>query len=347
MTKRIISIAVCALLVVLGCVCAFAAEEPKVTADTICYISFQTGNNEYDGMTADTPKKQLLTTEDNAAMGVLKDGGTMIAVGKLWIGGEYVMPELGSTLKITSNDGKKDYRNPIPFENPSCAMKMASGATLTLQQDTIIDDIILFQENAMNTIKVTNNSTLLIGDKIECMNNINSINPCYMAIEVEKGSTVILNGGIFENVSGEGTIINNGATIQSEAAAVTTAPAETTVTSAAEVTTAPAETTTVVVSDTTVEVTTAEPIATSGEESVATDDTVSEVVATTEEVGEATVAATTAEENVTTPAAEIGEPAIAPAPTEGGSNVGLIIGIVAAVLVVIAVVVVIVVKKKK
>ena len=347
MTKRIISIAVAVMLVVLGSVCAFAAEEPKVTADTICYISFQTGNNDYDGVTPDTPKKQLLTTEDNAAMGVLKDGGTLIAVGKLYIGGDYTMPELGSTLKITSNDGKTNYKNGIPFENPSCAMKMKAAATLTLQSDVIIDDIILFQESTMNTIKVTNNSTLVIGDKIECMSNINALNPCYMAIDVEKGSTVILNGGTFEQVTGEGTIINNGATIQSESAEATSAPEETT--KAPEATT---EATTA--ADKPVDGTTAAPddkdVTTAPEDTTVASESTDATAAESKEETKATTKEETkaTEDKAADTAASTEASTSAPAAAEeGGVNVGLIIGIVAAVIVVAVVVIVIVTKKKK
>ena len=131
MTKRILAIAMAAMLVILGSISAFAATEPTVTSSTICYLSYQTGKNDYDGQTADTPKRQFLGLEDSGCIGVLADGGTLIGVGKVWIGGDYVMPELGSTLKITSNDGKANYKNAIPFENPSCAMKMATNATLT------------------------------------------------------------------------------------------------------------------------------------------------------------------------------------------------------------------------
>ena len=146
MAKRIIAIAMTALLVILGSISAFAATEPTVTSDTICYISFQTGKNDYDGQTVDTAKKQFLTIEDNGCVGVLANGGTLIVCGKAYIGGDYVMPELGSTLKITSSDGKTNYKIALPPENPACAFKMAFGATLTLQQDTIFDDIILFEE---------------------------------------------------------------------------------------------------------------------------------------------------------------------------------------------------------
>lgn len=350
MTKRIIAIAMAAMLVILGSISAFAATEPKVTSDAICYISFQTGNNDYDGQSVDTPKKQFLSLEDAGCISVLADGGTLIAVGKAYIGGDYIMPELGSTLKITSNDGKANYKNGMPFENPACAMKMRSGVTLTLQQDTIIDDIILFQESAMNTIIVANNSTLVIGDKVECMSNIAAANPCYMAIEVEKGSTVILNGGTFEQVTGDGTIVNNGATIVGEK---TDAPvtSETTKATEAPVTSEPAKTTT--------PAKTSEPAATSGKEptdatasAASTDAVVTEDTASTTAATEKTTAkesASTTEKKETAPASSaVTTAATEPAPaSEGGLGTGAIIGIVAAVVVVIAVVALIIVKKKK
>lgn len=350
MTKRIIAIAMAAMLVILGSISAFAATEPKVTSDAICYISFQTGNNDYDGQSVDTPKKQFLSLEDAGCISVLADGGTLIAVGKAYIGGDYIMPELGSTLKITSNDGKANYKNGMPFENPACAMKMRSGVTLTLQQDTIIDDIILFQESAMNTIIVANNSTLVIGDKVECMSNIAAANPCYMAIEVEKGSTVILNGGTFEQVTGDGTIVNNGATIVGEK---TDAPvtSETTKATEAPVTSEPAKTTT--------PAKTSEPAVTSGKEptdttapAASTDAVVTEDTASTTAATEKTTAkesASTTEKKETAPASSaVTTAATEPAPaSEDGLGTGAIIGIVAAVVVVIAVVALIIVKKKK
>ena len=72
-----------ALLVILGSISAFAATEPTVTSDTICYISFQTGKNDYDGQTVDTAKKQFLTIEDNGCIGVLANGGTLIVCGTM------------------------------------------------------------------------------------------------------------------------------------------------------------------------------------------------------------------------------------------------------------------------
>lgn len=351
MTKRIIAVAIAVLLVLLCSIGAFAATEPTVTSDTICYISYQTGNNDYDGQTVDTAKKQFLTLDDAGCVSVLADGGTLIVVGKAFIGGEYTMPELGSTLKITSNDGKANYQNGMPFENPVCAMKMASGVTLTLQQDTIIDDMILFQEGAMNTIAITNNSTLVIGDKINCMTNIMASNPCYMAISVEEGSTVILNGGTFEQVTGDGTIINNGATILSEQATGEPATSESTE-ATTEATTAATTSGAVVVTDLPAVSTDDEPVATT--DVVATEDTTSAETTEDSEQTDDTTAESKVEstEDTTTDNAE-GETAPVTVPTtdtpaaSSGLSTGAIIGIVAAVVVVIAVVAVILAKKKK
>lgn len=351
MTKKIIAVAISALLVLLCSIGAFAATEPTVTSDTICYISYQTGNNDYDGQTVDTAKRQFLTLDDAGCIGVLANGGTLYVVGKAYIGGEYTMPELGSTLKITSNDGKANYQNSMPFENPVCAFKMASGVTLTLQQDTIFDDIILFQEQKMNTIAITNNSTLVIGDKVNCMTNIANADPCYMAISVEAGSTAILNGGTFQQVTGEGTIINNGATILSEQEAEATT-AETTDTTAPEVTTA--ETTTapavtsgaVVVPDLTTESTDASTDAAATEDTtIASTEESKKPVDTTEETESKTVDTTAEDKNEETAPATV--PATVEPKNNGGLGTGAIIGIVAAVVVVIAVVAVILVKKKK
>ena len=82
MTKRILAITMAAMLVILGSIIALAATEPTVTSNTICYISYQAGNNDYDGQTVDTAKRQFLDLESDGCIGVLADGGTLIVCGK-------------------------------------------------------------------------------------------------------------------------------------------------------------------------------------------------------------------------------------------------------------------------
>ena len=186
----------------------FAAEEPKLTCNSVGYVDFTNGNNSNDGLTAATAKKQLMALDANGIVSLMKDGGTMVVSGKLYIAGDYKMPKLGSTLYITSNDGTTDYKNPEPATNPACALKMSQGSNMTLYQDTIIDDIILFQETKdSNTIAIAGNSTLVIGDKVVCMDSPYSGEPCYMSLYAEKGSTLIVKAGTYQKITGDGEII--------------------------------------------------------------------------------------------------------------------------------------------
>jgi|GEM_PF-3246113 len=344
--KKILVLALTVLLAVSAlALTAFAAEEPVLTNDTKCYIGFNVGNNDYSGLTPDEAKKQLLFFEDNGAVSVLKDGGTMVAVGKLFIGGDYTLPELGSTLKITSNDGTTDYKNMVPIDNPYCAMKMAKGATLTLTSDVIVDDIILFQEHVVTTtFAVTNNSTLMINDNVISLGSMLSAEPMYMSIYVEAGSTAIVKGGTWQSITGEGEIvIADGVTVieSGEAAETTAVPAETTAApvagteAPAETTAAPAETTEAV----------------DGTEDPASTDAVP--VETTAVESDSDEQESTAEGTDNTTASAETKATSADGEGNGdGNNSGpskgtlIVVGVVVAV-VVVAAVVVIVIKKKK
>ncbi len=186
-----------------------AAEEPSLSSNSKAYIDFANGDNENNGTSASSAKKTL-----SSAISLLQSGGTIVASGKLYVGANYTVPAVNNTHLITSNDGSENYKNFEPKTNPACALKMASGVTLTFANDTIIDDIILFQETAYNnTIKITNNSTLVIGENVDCIGSFQAVKPCYMEIEVEAGSTAIIKSGTFQRITGEGTIINEGAKI--------------------------------------------------------------------------------------------------------------------------------------
>ena len=211
MAKKIFTGILGVFLVVFGAVCVFADYLPEVTEETKVYVKFG-GNDQADGLTPDTAKATLGQLNGSGAVSLLKDGGTLVTNGKIVVGGNYVLPELGSALLITADDGTVNYMG--AGNNPVGALKMTNGASLTLQSDVIFDKIHLFQEfSTSNVIKVTNNSTLVVGSEVVCSSNTNLSKPVYMTIEVEAGSTVILNGGIFQKVTGGGTIVNNGATI--------------------------------------------------------------------------------------------------------------------------------------
>ena len=201
-------IVVLALVFTAFTVYATAAEEPNVTCNAIGYVDFTNGNNSNDGQSAATAKKQLMAIDANGIISLMKDGGTMVVSGKLYIAGDYQMPKLGSTLLITSNDGTTNYKTPEPAKNPACALKMSQGSNMTLYQDTIIDDIILFQETKeSNSINITGNSTLVIGDKVETIGSPYSGEPCFMSLYAEKGSTLIVKAGTYQKITGDGEII--------------------------------------------------------------------------------------------------------------------------------------------
>ena len=146
--KKIVFTAICAMLLAAAVLVlpSFALDEPKLQSDVKAYISFNTGDNANDGLSASTAKKTLLTLTSDGVVSLLKDGGTLVVSGKMFVGGNYVFPELTSTLLITSSDGTTDYKTALPENNPATALKMAKGVTLTFTSDTIIDDILLFQE---------------------------------------------------------------------------------------------------------------------------------------------------------------------------------------------------------
>ena len=180
--------------------------------DTFVYIKFG-ADKANDGLTPDTPKPNLGAADGEGSAGVLAktNGGTLVATGKLYVGATYAFPAYEKTLKITSNDGTTDYKNAEPATNPSCAMKIKQNATCSFASDTIIDDIILFNEfdNSSTTIAITNNSTLVIGENVVSMDNSANENfavPCHISLYVEEGSTLIVNGGTFDRISGGGNV---------------------------------------------------------------------------------------------------------------------------------------------
>lgn len=196
------------------------AEVKANMNDFVAYVQFGADKNN-DGLTAETPRPNLGTPDGTGTTALLAaaDGGTLVATGKLYIGSTYAYPEFSNTLYITSVFDGNDYKNPEPDTNPACAMKMKNGSILTFKSDVMFDDIILFNEHdGMNgTIAITNNSTLVVGENVITMKNVNGTktvgeekvpydNPCHISFYVEEGSTLILQSGSYEFISGAGNV---------------------------------------------------------------------------------------------------------------------------------------------
>ena len=166
------------------------------------YISYS-GNNANDGLTDATPKKSLGSTDGDGVVGILKKGGTLVICGKMYVGSSYTWNTQGK-VTITANYGGKDYKNTEPASNPaSGALKFKPGSIFTVASDITLDDMILFQENAQCTIVVASGATLTINENVITMSNKEH----FMNIVVTKGGKAVINGGTFSSVSGEGEIV--------------------------------------------------------------------------------------------------------------------------------------------
>ncbi len=242
MTKKILAVALAALLMLSALsLSAFATdavettEAPEVVKDEVLdyidaeaadaaekavydnmleeYVYIQFGADKAnDARTPDAPKPNLGAADGDGTAGVLAQlgGGILVATGKLYVGATYSFPTFEKTLKLTSNDGTTDYKNPEPTTNPNCAFKIKLGATCTFTSDTIIDDIILFSEhdNSSGVIAITNNSTMVIGENVVSAYNTNPdwAVPCHLSLYVEEGSTLIVRGGTFDSITGGGNV---------------------------------------------------------------------------------------------------------------------------------------------
>ncbi len=191
------------LCAILAATMLFCMAVPAFASnDVAVYISYNKGDNNNDGLSASSPKKSLGAAGSNGAITDLENGGYLVICERFFVGADYTWKTRGE-VTITANYGGKDYKNPSPATNPtSGAMKFATGKTLTVASDLVLDDVILFQEGAQNKIVVKDGARLTITEKIVTMTK----QPYYMVIEVERGGEAIINGGTFSAVTGAGDI---------------------------------------------------------------------------------------------------------------------------------------------
>ena len=184
--------------------------DPNAPVDGDITVVFHdsNSNDNNDGLTPTTPKKSLGNLT-KGLIGMIPRGGTIVTVGKSYIGTNYAFPQTAGPVTFTSVYGGVDYKNPEPATNPTCAFKMASGATLTISSDLIFDDIILFQENNQNAIHVTAGATLVVNENVVFMTKPG--NGYHFKIIVDEGCTAILSPAAIEtfDIVGAGEIINS------------------------------------------------------------------------------------------------------------------------------------------
>ena len=197
--KKILSLVLAALLMLCTLSFTVSAEDGAVV-----YLSFA-GNNANDGLTPETPKKSWGGLADVGAVSLLANGGTMVVVGKAYIGASYDLPAFSAPLTITGAYNGVDYKNPEPVDSPTSGVfKMKGSAVFTINSDVIFDDIILFQENEQNTIKVPAGVTLTVTDSVLLMTKTG--NDYHFKLVVEEGGKAILSKAAQETFE----IENNG-----------------------------------------------------------------------------------------------------------------------------------------
>ncbi len=187
-------------------------DEPDYSdiAPAVAYIGYKEGSSNYDGIADTAPKKELKSiTDSKGAMYMIRGGGTLVAVGILYVGSDYTIPKLGSPLTITGKYNGIDYMNDEPNTNPSGgSLKMSSGKVLTIKGDVRFENMIFFQEgSAQNVIRVEDGATVTFGEGNRWLTHPNR--GFNIALRVEKGGTVIFENADhgFEEITGEGVVL--------------------------------------------------------------------------------------------------------------------------------------------
>ena len=175
--------------------------------DIVAVFHDSNGNDQNDGLTPTTPKKSLGSLT-SGLVSLIPRGGTIVTVGKSYIGKTFAFPQTSGPVTFTSVWNGVDYKNPEPATNPACAFKMASNAILTISSDIVFDDIILFQENNQNTIHVTGGATLIVTEKAVFMTKPG--NEYHYRVIVDEGCTALLSGEAVKNfeIYGSGEVVN-------------------------------------------------------------------------------------------------------------------------------------------
>ena len=135
--KKLLAFALVALMV-----CAMLPLSALALDAPVVYVDYAS-KNANDGLTPATAK-QSFDAKGTGATQYVANGGTVVASGKLYFGGDYTI-KAGGTITITGADDNVDYQNPRPATNPaSGVMKLSKDAILTIASDVVLDNIILF-----------------------------------------------------------------------------------------------------------------------------------------------------------------------------------------------------------
>ena len=233
MKRKLISLALAALMAVPFAVFANAADnapaEPVLTSNTVVYnansasIVYDDGtkpSDKNDGLSWDKAKTGWGAFDGKGTMSVVKDGGTIVSIGRAYVGIDYTFPKATSPILITAVIGDKDYRSNEIYNEDKTKNGSQRGTfigdknkTITFAGDYIFDDIDILVRGASFTMSVADGANLVIADGVEFCNmaeaNIdnyatNSVNP---TLNVDKGGYAFLHQVGFSAYTGEGTLV--------------------------------------------------------------------------------------------------------------------------------------------
>ena len=176
--------------------------ETKVPGYT--FINYGAGSDGNDGLTANTAKKLFGTVDGNGAIANVKEGGTVVVSGKAYVGADYTIANVGAPITFTSYYNNVDYKNASPANNPSCAFKIGRDKALTIDNDVIFDNIIIFEEYDTNQITVKSGNTLTFTDSVVFMDK----NGTHWTVNVESGATLVVSTAAKTTleITGSGTV---------------------------------------------------------------------------------------------------------------------------------------------
>ena len=180
--------------------------EPTLTSSKVAYFSW-TGKDANDGLSA-SKMKQLI----GSAWNLVPNGGTLVIPAKGWVNADTTL-SASSTVLITAKDTNGtiyfDPANPDVAQTNQKGMLMVEAAkTLTFNSDVIFDDVVILQRNSpaeskIANIKISNNSTLVIGENVQFLTYNTSWNT---KLTVDDGSTLVIKAGGAHSYNGKGTI---------------------------------------------------------------------------------------------------------------------------------------------
>ncbi|MBQ7171461.1 MAG: DUF4185 domain-containing protein [Clostridia bacterium] len=192
---------------------------PVLTSDKVFYMSF-TGADANDGLTKTTPKKTWGSASGSALASLLGEGGTVVAVGKAYVGANYTLPAYnGNTVLFTAKDTDGtsylgDAASQLGNILGHTGKTAANVYTFTMTGNVIFQDIGLLNRNGAAagdtfTFKVAEGAKVVVGTGVVFQN----VSGGYAVpkLIVDEGGVAFLDTLGFSRYLGEGTVIVNNA----------------------------------------------------------------------------------------------------------------------------------------